>query len=32
VLGPTRMNYAATVAAVAMVSQRLSHTLSEGER
>jgi heat-inducible transcriptional repressor len=32
VLGPTRMNYAATLAAVAMVSQRLSDTLSEGER
>jgi heat-inducible transcriptional repressor len=32
VLGPTRMNYAATLAAVAMVSQRLSLTLSEGER
>jgi heat-inducible transcriptional repressor len=31
VLGPTRMNYAATVAAVAMVSQRLSRSLSEGE-
>lgn len=31
VLGPTRMNYAATLAAVAMVSQRLSHTLTEGE-
>lgn len=31
VLGPTRMNYAATLAAVAMVSQRLSHALTEGE-
>lgn len=31
VLGPTRMNYAKTLAAVAMVSQRLSHTLTEGE-
>jgi len=31
VLGPTRMNYAATLAAVAMVSQRLSRTLTEGE-
>lgn len=31
VLGPARMNYAATLAAVGMVSQRLSRTLSEGE-
>jgi len=31
VLGPTRMNYAATLAAVAMVSRRLSHVLTEGE-
>ena len=31
VLGPTRMNYGATLAAVAMVSQRLSRTLTEGE-
>jgi len=32
VLGPTRMNYAATLAAVAMVSQRLTRSLTEGER
>ena len=31
VLGPARMNYAATLAAVGMVSQRLTRSLSEGE-
>lgn len=30
VLGPTRMDYARTVSAVAAVSQRLSHLLTEG--
>ncbi len=30
VLGPTRMHYPQALAAVAMVSQRLGHTLSEG--
>jgi heat-inducible transcriptional repressor len=30
VLGPTRMDYAETVSAVAVVSQRLSRTLTEG--
>lgn len=30
VLGPTRMNYPQALAAVAVVSQRLSHRLSEG--
>jgi heat-inducible transcriptional repressor len=30
VLGPTRMNYPQALAAVALVSQRLSHRLSEG--
>ncbi len=30
-LGPARMNYSAAIAAVGMVSQRLSRTLSEGE-
>ncbi|MEZ5320659.1 MAG: heat-inducible transcriptional repressor HrcA [Microthrixaceae bacterium] len=32
VLGPTRMNYEETLAAVAVVSNRLSRLLSEGER
>jgi heat-inducible transcriptional repressor len=31
VLGPTRMNYPQALAAVAVVSQRLGHRLSEGE-
>ena len=30
VLGPTRMNYPQALAAVAVVSQRLGHRLSEG--
>ena len=30
VLGPTRMNYAETLSAVAVVSQRLSQLLTEG--
>ncbi|MEX0766847.1 MAG: heat-inducible transcriptional repressor HrcA [Microthrixaceae bacterium] len=30
VLGPTRMNYPETLSAVALVSQRLSHLLTEG--
>jgi heat-inducible transcriptional repressor len=32
VLGPTRMNYTETVAAVAVISQRLSKMLTEGSK